>query len=212
VSPVADTCEAEAPRAHASSTVKAHLAKARAWRLRDDSPFTLVAKGLRSAIVAAIDGTPLVYAEPCDWPPPADTCALKRDGSVGCWGENEHGQVGKGDVSICQTTGLPVTCDPEEGLVPRQVVGLPKDLAALALRYNTSCAYNTHGSVWCWGATPEPTPTPIRLQLPEPITALSVGDSLCVALQSGRVLCHDFSRSLADWSAARQMDIHCSAR
>ena len=62
-----------------------HRAKPRAWRLRDDSPFTLVAEGLRSANVTVIDGTSLVYAEACDAPPPARPFDRDRSRSFSVW-------------------------------------------------------------------------------------------------------------------------------
>jgi hypothetical protein len=64
---------------------KTHLPTPRSWRLREDSPFTLVAEGLRSAGVTAIDETALVYAEPCDWPAPTGSLEKVRGESLSVW-------------------------------------------------------------------------------------------------------------------------------
>ena len=65
------------------------------------------------------------------------TCARKTDGSVWCWGENFHGQVGD-NTTI-------------DRLVPTAVSGLGSGVSTLASGSEFNCVIKTDGSVWCWG-------------------------------------------------------------
>ncbi|MEO6601615.1 MAG: hypothetical protein ABIQ16_17195 [Polyangiaceae bacterium] len=65
---------AELQAAKAVSERKKHVAKARTWRLREDSPFTLVAEGLKSQTdVATLGKTNVLYTAPCTWAPQSPT-------------------------------------------------------------------------------------------------------------------------------------------
>ena len=137
------------------------------------------------------------------------SCALKRDGSVRCWGQNDKGQIGKGDISICERTGgLLLSCTPEEGLEPSRVEGLPADIRDLALALGVGCAIDGQGSAWCWGELYEPTPRPVRLNVGAPVTALAIGEHWCALLRDGRVLCQKDRQPLA-WNDARTMSLGC---
>ena len=65
------------------------------------------------------------------------TCALRDDGTVACWGENEKGQLGVGD------TWQHFTMQSVEGLA--HVVGL-------AAGGEHTCAWLADGSAFCWGS------------------------------------------------------------
>lgn len=68
------------------------------------------------------------------------TCALHTDGTVECWGRNDHGQ-----------TGLP----PEAGTpqpVPKTVRGITNAVHIAAGLRDFACALLTGGSVVCWGS------------------------------------------------------------
>lgn len=63
------------------------------------------------------------------------TCALRTDGSLYCWGDNDQGQLGQGD------------------LVARQ---LPTRVGTAAWSHVTTgddhaCAWSSVGELWCWG-------------------------------------------------------------
>ena len=62
------------------------------------------------------------------------TCALGGDGSVWCWGENAHGQLGDGTVADSRTPIQAKT---------------PAGVTSLALGDHHSCALA--GDVFCWG-------------------------------------------------------------
>jgi alpha-tubulin suppressor-like RCC1 family protein len=69
-----------------------------------------------------------------------NTCAVKTDHTLWCWGYNPDGQVGDGS-----TTGR---------TVPVQVSGHAADWAAVtagAAGASDTCAVRTNGTVWCWG-------------------------------------------------------------
>jgi alpha-tubulin suppressor-like RCC1 family protein len=139
----------------------------------------------------------------------AHSCALKRDGSVWCWGQNDYGQIGKGDISICEPAqGLLLSCTPEEGLEPSRVDGLPDGIVDLRLGYRTSCAIDGQGSVWCWGYVDEPTPRPLRLNVGAPVTAVTIGERWCALMRDGRVRCQTDRRAMS-WSKARTMSLGC---
>lgn len=65
------------------------------------------------------------------------TCALRRDGTVWCWGANESGQLGTGDVA------------PHTG--PIRVSKLPLEVVSVAAGTSHACATLRDGSLWCWG-------------------------------------------------------------
>jgi alpha-tubulin suppressor-like RCC1 family protein len=70
------------------------------------------------------------------------TCALKRNGTVWCWGSNDSGQLGDGSAS---PTPFPVR-------VRVLATGKPlTDVTALAAGAAHSCALRSGGTVWCWG-------------------------------------------------------------
>jgi alpha-tubulin suppressor-like RCC1 family protein len=84
------------------------------------------------------------------------TCALRRGGTVSCWGLNRKGELGNGDT--------------EDRSSPTAVSGIG-DAQYLAAGKWHYCAVRGSGSVWCWGdnlggqlgtgdVTSDPNPTP----------------------------------------------------
>jgi len=66
------------------------------------------------------------------------TCAVLHDGTARCWGRNDSGQCGTGDLTS------PV-------LVPTEVSGLGGGVARVSAGTLFSCARKRDGTVWCWG-------------------------------------------------------------
>lgn len=66
------------------------------------------------------------------------TCALIDGGSVQCWGSNSNGQLGDG-----------LSADHP---LPADVSGLPGAATGLSAGIDTSCAIDSSGGAWCWGA------------------------------------------------------------
>ncbi len=111
------------------------------------------------------------------------TCALKIDGSVVCWGSNDTGtggggQIGHGDKS--ETIRL----------FPTQVKGLgPSSTVAISSSQNGTCAIKTDNSVVCWGETPPigyiGTYAPVKIsQILGAIKSLTIGWKTTFALKS----------------------------
>ena len=69
----------------------------------------------------------------------AFSCALKKDGTVWCWGQNTSGQIGSGATS---TTDV---------LKPQQVAGLT-GVTAIDAGYNWACARHANHALSCWGS------------------------------------------------------------
>ena len=63
-------------------------------------------------------------------------CGLRRDGTVACWGRNQHGVIGDGTRTDRER---PVTVDGLRGV------------QALAAGERHVCAVRAGGEVWCWG-------------------------------------------------------------
>ncbi|HET7489637.1 MAG TPA: hypothetical protein VFJ85_17045 [Acidimicrobiales bacterium] len=71
--------------------------------------------------------------------------ALKADGTVLGWGDDDYGQVGDGTTSLPGTRRIVATPTPVVGLGPGSGV------IALAAGYDHGLALKANGSVWAWG-------------------------------------------------------------
>ena len=69
----------------------------------------------------------------------ATTCATRTNNTLWCWGANYTGQVGIG------------TADPEYGVMITQV-GVATTWSQVSNGGGHTCAVQTDGSLWCWGA------------------------------------------------------------
>ncbi len=83
------------------------------------------------------------------------TCALRTDGSVWCWGRNDRGQSGAPNE---EERDCPDGSGPYFVVRPRRVEGLDH-VDALFLGYGRSCAIRSDRTVWCWGASDDPSAT-----------------------------------------------------
>jgi alpha-tubulin suppressor-like RCC1 family protein len=111
-------------------------------------------------------------------------CALRRGGTVICWGANDHGQLGLGTES------------PPTG--HRDVPGL-RGVTAIAAGGATTCALRGDGTVACWGGGASGQlgdggltgrPTPVTVTGLSDATAVTVGDAGACALRAdGVALC-----------------------
>jgi alpha-tubulin suppressor-like RCC1 family protein len=64
-------------------------------------------------------------------------CALRRNGEVLCWGRNDQGQLGIGEVGGSRDTPTPVV--------------VLTDAVGIAVGPSHACAVRRDGHVWCWG-------------------------------------------------------------
>jgi alpha-tubulin suppressor-like RCC1 family protein len=111
-------------------------------------------------------------------------CALHRDSTLSCWGNNDHGQLGVEGIDMAK--------------VPTKVPNLDQ-VTQVAASANHTCAVRADHSVWCWGdgkygqlghgdTASHPTPT----QVPGVSDAVEVDtgtDLTCARLGSGQVSC-----------------------
>jgi len=117
------------------------------------------------------------------------SCAVESDGSVHCWGLNNHGQLGLGSQAIGESNQ------------PLPVPGIT-DAFAVAAGTNHSCALVGAGAVRCWGrntqgqlgignASADPgVLSPTDVPGISDATAIVAGDAhTCVLRASGAVSC-----------------------
>lgn len=114
------------------------------------------------------------------------TCALLQDGSVTCWGRNDHGQIGDGTTT--------------ERLLPTPVTALGGSAVEITAGYAHTCARLSDGSVRCWGQNGDgqlgndslsDSSTPVTVSgLSRSATALTAGFyHTCAVLSDGDVEC-----------------------
>ena len=129
--------------------------------------------GLTSGVVAVSAGS-------------THACAIKADGTVKCWGQNQWGQLGDGSTADKPT--------------PVDVLSLGDTAVAISASNVKTCALLASGTVKCWGSSsgglfgPGITggqSAPVQITgLPSGIESISVGDShFCVATNLNGVKC-----------------------
>lgn len=67
-------------------------------------------------------------------------CALTIDGRLYCWGMNEYGQVGDGQVG-----------GQGDVLLPAEITSLGDQVAQVSAGFEHTCALMKNGSLYCWG-------------------------------------------------------------
>lgn len=113
------------------------------------------------------------------------TCALRADGTIRCWGSNDFGQLGTGLVSS------PV-------LGPVDVTGVTDAVELVMGRYHV-CARHAAGEVSCWGRNENgqigdglvtPRLAPYKVTLPRPAVHVAAGGyHSCALLDDDTVHC-----------------------
>ena len=114
------------------------------------------------------------------------SCALHETGSVSCWGDNEFGGLGNGQME-------------DDSPVPVPVEGI-SDATAIAAGGNHACAIHQNGAVSCWGdnslhqrgtnQTSFPSAIPVSVSGISDAAAVSAGGShTCILHQDGTITC-----------------------
>ena len=113
-------------------------------------------------------------------------CALLQSGTVKCWGQNTHGQLGDDSAT--------------NSLIPVQVYGLTSGVIDIAAGRDSTCALLNSGSVKCWGdnkfwqlgdgtRTNRYVPTNVN-GLRSGVTSITSGYMhACALLKSGQIKC-----------------------
>jgi alpha-tubulin suppressor-like RCC1 family protein len=84
-------------------------------------------------VAASLLGTDIVQVSPGQF----HTCALRTDGSLWCWGQNDFGEVGDGTTT--------------QRMSPVQVASLGQSVAEVSAGVYFTCARKIDGTLWCWG-------------------------------------------------------------
>jgi alpha-tubulin suppressor-like RCC1 family protein len=118
----------------------------------------------------------------------AHTCALLADGSVRCWGLDDHGQLGDG-ASLVSTSA------------PAAPVALGQPARSISAGSSFTCALLADRTVRCWGSdisgelgdgaplVDKPTPASV-VGLGQDVSAISAGTGhVCALLADGAVRC-----------------------
>ncbi len=67
-------------------------------------------------------------------------CVIKKNGSLWCWGNNDHGQLGYGQATHSEAAV--------------QEKSLAVDWSQVAVGFNHTCAIKINGDMYCWGDIP----------------------------------------------------------
>jgi len=113
------------------------------------------------------------------------SCAVLADGQVRCWGFNELGQLGDGDM-------------PNDSASPSSVLGLVNAVSVVGSPWHT-CAATKDGKAYCWGDNadgnlgvddPLESDQPIAVPGVPNVAEVAVGDvHTCARTAGGHVLC-----------------------
>lgn len=120
------------------------------------------------------------------------TCAVVKDGSTWCWGQNKYGQLGNGSNDASWT--------------PKQVSGLDRNPTHLVAGGFHTCATSVDGVTSCWGqnnfgqlgnGTTGDVTKPVKVKDLRPNPTLVAAGSLhtCAAYADGAVSCWGLNQS-----------------
>lgn len=110
------------------------------------------------------------------------TCALTQGGEMGCWGNNDGGQLGTGDFTSRDTL---------------EQVGAGRHWAQISAGHTHTCAIATDQSLWCWGDnsfgqlgddTDTRRPTPNRVDTAQDWAFVDAGAFRSCAIKSDKSL------------------------
>lgn len=122
----------------------------------------------------------------------AQSCGIKSDQSLWCWGLNKHG----GDIYGRLGTGSNV----EYHAQPQLLFG--QDWTHVKVGKELSCATKSDHSVWCWGPRiPQPTAVPLEISSDETLDAtlaIEISNEVCVLAKMSR-LGSQVTRQYCEW-------------
>ncbi|HEX5408711.1 MAG TPA: hypothetical protein VFW89_02970 [Gemmatimonadaceae bacterium] len=121
----------------------------------------------------------------------AHTCGITVSGTAWCWGSNEFAQLGAATTEQCPSTGTPCGSAPLRVALPAGVT-----LVTISAGVDHSCALDTDGHAWCWGANGSGqlgngtsgaslTSTPVQVTGGHTFTRISAGSRFTCAIDAG---------------------------
>lgn len=119
------------------------------------------------------------------------TCARLTDGTVRCWGRNDHGQMG---VSQEEDGGVPLAT-----AAPREVLGV-SHATALGAAQSYTCAVQDDGSVQCWGSIVTGDGS-VPTVFPAASTAMLSGEARIASGQAYTICAYDPTGALLCWGS-----------
>ncbi len=119
--------------------------------------------------------------------PAHNACALRRTGTIWCWGLNTAGQLGIGTfnnsespIAVRDRDNAPVT-----------------DARAIAVDGARTCAIRSGGTVWCWGTAWDSSAASDRE--PWPVKMPSIRDAVAISISSDTGCAIDSFRDVWCW-------------
>ena len=119
------------------------------------------------------------------------SCAATATGEVYCWGRNNYGQLGNGELNVTYNS-----------TIPEQVAGVSDAVAVALGTQNISCALHATGEVSCWGQntlgelgtaaslSQDHSAVPVKIAGIQDAVAVSAGRRhICALLATGEVSC-----------------------
>lgn len=121
-----------------------------------------------------------------------NTCAVKDDGSVWCWGYNGEGQLAQEGVTATTTD------DDDPSIIPLEVQGV-SGAEQVSMSWGHACALLSNGAIKCWGEGSEgrlgnggtsSAFTAVQVSLYTDFVAVSAGlQFTCAIRQGGQAVC-----------------------
>ena len=125
-----------------------------------------------------------------------NTCALRQDGTITCWGNNDSGQLGNGTTDYSSA-------------VPVEVQGV-NDATQITAGVGHTCALRQTGTITCWGnndsgqlgnGTTDSSSVPVEVLGVNDATQITAGGShenghTCALRQDGTITCWGNNRSV----------------
>ena len=95
-----------------------------------------------------------VVAKSLSQGPSSHTCIISTDGDLYCWGFNNRGQVGNGQICF-DWNGYSNPCyNGQTGIATPELISLPPGVGVTSVSVGGehTCATGTDGGVYCWGS------------------------------------------------------------
>jgi alpha-tubulin suppressor-like RCC1 family protein len=129
-------------------------------------------------------------------------CAIKKDGSLWCWGHDDRGGTGQGKPAMDTLTETPTK------------VGTATNWKQLSLHYATACAIDATGALFCFGANYNgqagvdsatmAVTAPTRLGTDSDWAQVSTGGTTCAIKTNGTLWCWGIVGTMASPTPAQQ--------